>query len=100
MSADALQHQINAAPDGAHDRLAQAAAQQNPELASAFDDGGWILVRVHDALMTLRGLPFAPGDLALARPAVGRHTHDFIVYSLRIAGFVGLRFDQHFAFAD
>jgi hypothetical protein len=80
--------------------LAARAARQRPDLASAFADDGWVLVRIEDTLLTRDGLAFAAGDLALARPAVARHAGDFIVYSERTASLAGLRHGDHFAFAE
>jgi hypothetical protein len=84
----------------AHDDLAAQAAALRPDLASAFTDAGWLVVEFYDTLMTLDGVAFQPGDLALARPAVARHLDDFVVFSPRTASLVGLRVGEHFAFAD
>ncbi|HEY4099066.1 MAG TPA: hypothetical protein VGM33_26300 [Baekduia sp.] len=84
----------------AADDLAAQAADQRPDLASAFADDGWVHVTIHDMLMTRGDVAFLPGDVALARPAVARHPGDFIVYSTRTATLAGLRHDEHFAFAD
>jgi hypothetical protein len=83
-----------------HADLTDRASAQRPDLAPAFADAGWLLVRICDTLMTRDGVAFCPGDVALARPAVGRHLHDFIVYSERTTRLSGLRHGEHFAFAD
>jgi hypothetical protein len=82
------------------DDLAAAAAAQRPDLATAFTDGGWVAVEIHDTLLTHDGVAFHAGDVTLARPAVARDLNDFIVYSARTASLTGLRHGEHFAFAD
>jgi hypothetical protein len=84
----------------AADELAAEAAAQRPDLASAFADGGWVAVEIHDTLLTRDGVAFHAGDVVLARPAVARHVDDFVVYSARTASLAGLRHGKHFAFAD
>jgi hypothetical protein len=80
--------------------LARRAAHQRPDLATAFDDDGWVAVQVDDVLLTSAGFAFAAGDIALARPAVARHPSDFIAFSERLGTLVGLRHGEHFHFAD
>jgi hypothetical protein len=82
------------------DDLAAEAAAQRPDLASAFADGGWVAVEIHDTVLTRHGVAFHGGDVAIALPAVGRRLDDFIVYSARTASLAGLRHGEHFAFAD
>jgi hypothetical protein len=82
------------------DELSARAAFQRPDLAPAFSDDGWIAIRVPDIVLVSAGLAFGAGDVALARPAVARHPSDFIAYSERLGGLVGLRHGDHFRFAD
>jgi len=63
------------------DDLAAEAAAQRPDLASAFADGGWVAVEIHNALLT-------------------RDVDDFVVYSARTETLTGLRHGEHFAFVD
>jgi hypothetical protein len=88
------------APSSVPADLARRAAAQRPDLASAFSDGGWLVVSLHDTLVTGAGVAFVAGDVALARPAVARHPGDFIVYSECTASLVGLRHGEHFGFVD
>jgi hypothetical protein len=81
-------------------QLAARAARLRPDLATALHDDGWLPVRIHDVTLTSAGLAFQAGDVALARPAVARHPSDFIAFSERLAGLVGLRHGEHFAFPD
>jgi hypothetical protein len=76
--------------------LAARAARQRPDLASAITDDGWVLVELQETLITLDGLAFKPGDVALALPAAHRHPGDFVVYSERTATLAGLRHGRDF----
>ena len=80
--------------------LVARASRLRPDLATALSDDGWLPVRVHAVTLTSAGLAFSAGDLALARPAAARHPEDFIAFSERLGGLVGLRHGDHFAFAD
>jgi hypothetical protein len=80
--------------------LVARASRLRPDLATAFSDDGWLPVRLHDVTLTSAGLAFAAGDVALARPAAARHPNDFIAFSERLQSLVGLRYGDHFAFAD
>jgi hypothetical protein len=80
--------------------LAARAAFRRPDLSTALTDDGWMAIRVPDVVITSAGLAFGAGDVAIARPAVARHPSDFIAFSERLAGLVGLRHGEHFLFAD
>ncbi|HEY6758818.1 MAG TPA: hypothetical protein VI318_04985 [Baekduia sp.] len=82
------------------DELAARAAFQRPDLATAFDDDGWLVIRFGDVLLNSAGLAFAADEVAIARPAVARHPSDFIAYSERLGSLVGVRHGDHFAFYD
>jgi hypothetical protein len=82
------------------DDLSARASFQRPDLATAFSDDGWLPISVDHVVISHQGLAFSPGDVALARPAVARHPSDFIAYSERLGGLVGLRHPEHFRFAD
>jgi hypothetical protein len=82
------------------DDLSARASFQRPDLATAFSDDGWIAIAVDHVVISHQGLAFSPGDVALARPAVARHPSDFIAFSERLGGLVGLRHGEHFRFAD
>ena len=82
------------------DDLSARASFQRPDLATAFTDDGWVAVHLDHIVISHAGLAFSAGDVALARPAVARHPSDFIAYSERLGGLVGLRHGEHFRFAD
>jgi hypothetical protein len=82
------------------DELVSRAAFQRPDLSTAFDDDGWVPIRLTDVLINRAGLAFAADEVAIARPAVARHASDFIAFSERLGSLVGLRHQDHFLFLD